>query len=205
MKVIFPLLLCYVLMISQGYALSGGPVFTNSSVAVSGTYSGTLGGITPSDPDHPSTITLGLFVISVPTVGLATGTFILFAKGFTYTGSIEAVADPRSGLFSGLVNAQHYDLEPTSFSDGTSGTIKVEDADASGAISATIHSRSNGSARLSGSAVLTVTPVGTSTFTRSTIVLNVSGFQQSASAVTLSTTGTATTGTTGGVGTGAGN
>jgi hypothetical protein len=120
MKSIFPLLLIYVFMTSQTFALSGGPRFGNGTVLVSGLYSGVLEGVTetnsatqgppiPGDPvtDPNATGTpsnaIGLFSLTVPNVGLATGTFLLFANGRVFTGTIDASGDPDSGEIKGIL------------------------------------------------------------------------------------------------------
>ncbi len=48
-KKVFPLLLIYVFMTTQCWAISGGPDYGRGTVSTIGTYSGTITGVTESD------------------------------------------------------------------------------------------------------------------------------------------------------------
>lgn len=123
MKKILPVLLCYVLSASQLYAVDGGPVFS-SDISPVGEFSGVIEGITETDdigtsgppipgdplpaPNNSATTpsnALGLFDLDVPAVGLASGTFILFADGIVYSGSITASANTNNDKILGILEA----------------------------------------------------------------------------------------------------
>ena len=90
------------------FALRGGPNFDDQqNVDIVGTYSGTLipnrnDGETPAD-DGDSINSLGLFNLGVPSSGPATGTFIIFTQGFTFSGTMTAVGDPGKGSIQGIL------------------------------------------------------------------------------------------------------
>ena len=177
MKKLLPLLLCYVLMSTQCYALSGGPVYGGGrSVDVIGAYSGVIQGVSqtdssqgpiiPGDPDNgtgtgngtvPSNA-LGLFDLVVPGVSTSTGAFVLFASGRVFGGIIAAWVDPDTAKLSGVLNGA-YAFTVTTF-DAT-GAAQATDvtATAVGQINATIRPTaisSFTSARLTGTASLEV-------------------------------------------------
>ena len=211
MKKILPVLLCYVLCASQTYAVSGGPVFGAGGVVVTGSYSGVLEGVTetddqagggpaiPGDPLAPENNTvpsnaLGLFNLSVPATGTASGVFILFQDGVVFNGTIEASVDPDNGKLQGILEAQYnFNLET-----GTATTPVT--AQANGQINAKI--TSGGSAaeslgRLNGTANLEVSFGAVDTTTLQPIIdksstFNVIGFKQSATATAVASIGTAT-------------
>lgn len=210
MKKLFPLLLCYVLMATQCYAISGGPVFGGGrSLNVIGAYSGVIIGVSQTDntqgpviPGEPGTSpsqttpsnALGLFDLVVPGVSTATGAFILFASGRIFGGTISASVDPDTAKLSGVLDGT-YDFNLTTFNaTGTSQTTQVT-AQAIGLINANIKSTGTSSfttARLTGNASLevnfgtidinTLQPVVAQVLT-----FTVSGFQQTNVAAAAST------------------
>lgn len=210
MKKLFPLLLCYILMATQCYAISGGPVYGGGrSINVVGAYSGTIIGVSETDssqgppiPGEPGGSTasitpsnaLGLFDLTVPGVSTATGAFVLFASGRVFGGTISASVDPDTAKLSGVLNGT-YDFTLTFFNAaGTAQTQQVE-ATAVGLINANIRSTgvtSFTTARLTGSASLEVNygQIDATTFApiiAQTITFTVSGFQQTNVAQAAST------------------
>ncbi|MEY2484836.1 MAG: hypothetical protein QOH39_484 [Verrucomicrobiota bacterium] len=113
MKTVLGCLMCLVLTISQGFAISGGPFGGGSTqVKVTGTYAGVFIPIlTVLDPGPPPVTvpdnSLALFTLSVPSQGLAKGTVAIFRNGRAYTGDIQASADPDSAKVSGVISAIH--------------------------------------------------------------------------------------------------
>jgi hypothetical protein len=165
MKTILPVLLCYVLFASQMYAVDGGPVFT-SNISPVGIYSGVIEGITETDdlttsgppipgdplptPNNSSTTpsnALGLFNLSVPSVGSSTGTFVLFQDGVIFTGTIQAFADPNSDKLLGILEATYNFTLDTFDAAGDSVTSSVT-ASAVGQIDATITGATSSSTAL---------------------------------------------------------
>jgi hypothetical protein len=122
MNQLLSLLLAYVFLQSQCWALSGGPVFSGSQQSLVGTYAGALlpsdGGLDDTASTGTGTTTgtttgasasangLGLFTLSVPQTGLGTGDFVYFSEGRTFTGTITGLADPERNQLIGLLKGQ---------------------------------------------------------------------------------------------------
>jgi hypothetical protein len=128
MKTVLGCLMCLVLTISQGFAISGGPFGGGSTqVKVTGTYAGVfipiLVVVNPGPPPVtlPPDNSLALFTLSVPTQGLAKGTVAIFRNGKAYTGDIQASADPDSAKVSGVISAIH--TQTVSLPGDTGGTV----------------------------------------------------------------------------------
>ncbi len=230
MKSIFPLLLCYVLMTAQTYALSGGPVFRSVNSYI-GSYSGSLRATTDilnpasNNPKFLVPNAVGVFTFSVDATGstnsvstvttgtnsnqVTTGTFLLFMNGLIFQGTISAIVNPVSGSMTGVIVASD---SVTSTTTGSSTNLN-----ANGYMNAKISANSTNSTstalRVNGKATLQVDDGVVSGTTlqpispTQTLMFNVSGFQQT-SIVTISASssgaasgaGTATGGTTGGTG-----
>src|SRR5271170_7063902 len=99
MKTMLAVLLSFILMEAPVLALQGGYSLPNSSNGLTGTYAGVL---IPSSDDvlasnavDIGTNSLGLFTLGVPTTGLGAGTVSIFSVGRTFTGTIQALADPE--------------------------------------------------------------------------------------------------------------
>ena len=224
MKKILPLLICYVLTQTQCFALSGGPVYGGSgNVSTTGSYSGTLQGVTeidgstgsggapaiPGDPVPGGTNTpsssnaLGLFDLVVPGTTTATGGFLLFADGVVFGGTIAASVDPDSARLTGILNGQ-FNFTVSGVVGSTVATIPIS-ASAVGMINAKVSSssqRSATAARLNGSANLEISFGGVnSDFSPEVdrvITFTVTGFQTTTATNTSSTIGTAGSAGTGG-------
>ena len=116
---VLAVLLCQVLAVAQVFAIAGGPPagtgFSGggTSLNLTGTYSGVLQGLTAVTPNNGSAndaaaaaAAIGLFDLGVTqTTGLATGTFLVFADGRVFTGTITGAADPGSGALQGILQA----------------------------------------------------------------------------------------------------
>jgi hypothetical protein len=109
MKILLGCLMCIVLPVSQGFAISGGPFGASSQVNVVGTYAGVLlpvpqelaPGVVVSDTS------MALFTLTVPQSGKARGTVAIFRNSNSYTGDMQAFADPANGKISGVISAIH--------------------------------------------------------------------------------------------------
>ncbi len=107
MKKVLSLLVAYVFLQVQSWALSGGPVYgANSSgdPSIIGTYGGVLIPTTqepPADPLQPASI--GVFSISVPETGLSAGVAIVFVNGVAFIGQIAGMGDADKQSISGLI------------------------------------------------------------------------------------------------------
>ncbi len=200
MKKLLPILLCYVLMTTQVYAISGGPVFGGSDLNPVGTYSGVINVTKELDNDDPvvdpvtgnlvpSEVTdvnaIGLFDLGVPSTSVATGSFLLFVDGVVYTGTITASVNPDSDQLSGIVQGTFgFTISTQSFGVTTVTTTDVT-ALANGKITAGISGTAQGataSALITGSSTINVDDTGLTNgqfHIDRTLNCTVSGFRQS--------------------------
>jgi hypothetical protein len=112
MKQVLSLLVAFVFLQVQSWALSGGPVYPGNGASVSGTYAGTIvgevffnatGGLIPTTTPTVAANGMGVFQIGQPTTGLGSGVFAMFAGGSTYTGSVVAIGDPTELTMTGVM------------------------------------------------------------------------------------------------------
>lgn len=134
MKQVLSLLTAFVFLQMQTWALSGGPVFQDqASPNLAGAYSGVMvqghtkfgddfvtpNSGAPSPADNPAG-NIGVYTVTVPVTGLATGNFVVFINGTLFTGgTISGVADPDKTLFQGVMSAS------ATFSTPAGGTSTV--------------------------------------------------------------------------------
>ncbi len=112
--------------VAAAYAISGGPQFPAGANIV-GTYAGVLTptsspcpSVTPAPvPDCTPSVascganSLGVFSVGAPQSGIASGTFVMFAQGRVFSGTIQGVADPQKATLKGILTAR-YDFTVTS-------------------------------------------------------------------------------------------
>lgn len=108
MKRVLALLLAFVFLQTQTWALSGGPNYGGDIATFTGTYAGVL--IPQVDPlavipAAGQSTSIGLFSMIQPDVGLATGSLVVFVNGAAFNGNINGIIDPEDGAFSGVVDA----------------------------------------------------------------------------------------------------
>lgn len=208
MKIVLSLLMTFVLLQSQSWALSGGPDFgTDNTGLTLGTFAGvmlpvsntgttTVGTTTTNVSSFDAGNSLGVFSIGIPQIGLASGVFVYFSSGATYTGTIVGEADPDSLQLRALIKAQ-FNITTVSQTASlvtgatTSGLSTTPGGFANGSLKADVSqgllNRNSGSTsvvRISGKAnlevqsanVATGAPVGAIT----SLVLSVDGYKQSA-------------------------
>ena len=116
MKVRLAALMCLVFMITQSFAISGGPPYPGSTNVV-GVYAGVMKPkkvpatcatdptTCPDSPPGCSANSLGVFSVGVPNSGLATGTFVMFSQGRVFNGNIQGTADPGKDTNSARLSA----------------------------------------------------------------------------------------------------
>jgi hypothetical protein len=109
MKNVLACLLCSVLIATNCFAIDGGPWGGNNQVTVTGIYAGVLVPVPVTlDPGPPPVTTtdnsLALFTLVVPKVGLGNGTAAVFRNGLSYSGTIQASADPDSAKLTGIIS-----------------------------------------------------------------------------------------------------
>jgi hypothetical protein len=167
MKALLSCLICSVLTMSQTFARdphvaqNGGPAYPGAA-NVTGTYAGA---IMPQNAGHPpgcATNSLGIFSLVVPASGLSNGTFVMFAQGRVFTGTIQAAADPEKARIRGILDAT-FDftvhqpfgtngcLEPAGCDVDVTASAKGRidtDITSSSSISLGVGARLNGSVRL---------------------------------------------------------
>ena len=170
MKKVLSLLVTFVFMQVQTWALSGGPVYGGNQASVTGTYAGVFTGIggtavalgTGALVDSAGTNAVGLFVIGVPATDLANGTMALFFEGAFFQGGIIGIADPNKSTLTGVCQGVHI-TQLTTFTDlffGVSQKSVNYDSRADGTIKTKIENTGIGG----------ITLVGTGSFTVSIIV-----------------------------------
>ncbi len=170
MKKVLSLLVAFVFMQVQTWALSGGPQYGGSQASVTGTYAGVFTGIggtaislgTGALVDSAGTNALGIFVIGVPVTDVANGTMAIFFEGSFFQGGIIGIADPNKQTLSGVCQGVHI-TQLTSFTDlffGQSSKSVNYDSRADGTLKSKIENTGIGG----------ITLVGTGSFTVSIIV-----------------------------------
>lgn len=176
MKHVLSILLAFVFIQTQCWALSGGPRYGGNTAAVAGTYAGVFTGVSGTalllDPatnqlvDPIGSNALGIFVIGVGQVDIASGTIALFFEGTFFQGGILGIVDPNKQSLSAVAQGIHK-TDFTSFTSiffGESFQAAEFDARADGTIEAEIKP---------GSSTAGVTLVGNSTFTVSVVTTTV--------------------------------
>ena len=203
MKQVLSLLLAFVFLQTQTWAIGGGPQGTGGGATVVGTYAGVLIPVSQTRPlvvGVQSSASIGLFVVSVPATGVAKGAAVAFVDGIAFIGDMTAIADPRKqtlvGVVEGVSNFDVITLVPVP--DPNGGVTFVEIVTkifAQGGINAKFESSgggidpltgsAGGNRRLSGNATLDLfadlNANGTPNI-YNTVKFRVDGFQQSATA-----------------------
>ena len=175
MKKVLSLLVAFVFMQVQTWALSGGPQYGGAQASVSGTYAGVFTGIggtainlgTTLLVDSVGTNAVGLFVIGVPVTDIASGTFALFFEGTFFQGGILGIANPNKQTLTGVAQGVHI-TQLTSFTDlffGTSSKSVNFDATADGTLKANIENTGFGGITLIGTGAFTVSRIVTTQIT----------------------------------------
>lgn len=199
MKKVLSLLLAFVFVQTQSWAITGGPFDNANNVQnVVGTYSGVL---TPqAAPVAGGTSTsLGLFSLSQPATGTATGGIVVFVNGAAFNGTITGLINPSTGVLRAIVDAVSsfvvvIFVPQTTVANGVTTTTQTRQSfpvSATGNIQASVRRQAVGQsfsgtattpARLTGTASLDIslnvngngTPIVTNT-----AVFTVDGFKQS--------------------------
>ena len=107
MKKVLSLLVAFVFLQTQTWALSGGPFQGQTGASTIGTYAGVM---IPSivnvavagAPLRSSSI--GLFSFAQPQVGLATGALLIFINGTGFVGTITGIIDPEDGTLKAVID-----------------------------------------------------------------------------------------------------
>lgn len=215
--------------VAAAYGISGGPPYPAGTNVV-GTYAGVLtpkaspcpdSSVSPAPPCNRTIAScaansIGVFAIGVPQNGLGSGTFVMFAQGRVFSGTIRGTADPEKAKLQGVLSAR-YDFTVTHPATPCPCDITVcasptpvctpspfsqnITAQANGKLNSRITSSASsggssaGAIRLTGRATLDISngTVDPDTFEQNVdceIFLKLSGFKQSNTAITSSTTQT---------------
>ncbi len=173
MKQVLSLLITFVFLQTQTWAIGGGPQSgASTSSVLNGTYSGALLPLSTVSTSTGVTTTtgqngLGLFTLALPTTGYGTGQFVYFTEGRTFTGTITGLADPQKLKFVGLLKGQ-FDIIVSSLTltDATFGNANLTQTEPGGFANGTISAKfetggtpianSNTSFRLKGKAKMEI-------------------------------------------------
>lgn len=193
MNRVLSLLVAYVFLQTQAWALSGGPIYPGTGTTLTGTYAGVLVPDVPqtgnslSGQPLPSNITsIGLFSVGVPDVGIASGALIFFVNGDSYSGTISGIADPGKGTFVGLVDAiSNFILVDPNFPGVEFRIFAAGNIDAEILNKGGTNSSAPGSTRLEGTAVVNVSGGGQGYDGVFTYLVD--GYKQSDTATTTTT------------------
>ena len=106
MKRLLSLLMCYVFLQAETFALRGGPSSKNGVEKTQGAYSGTM---VESNPVGGVTSSVGLFLITAIDNGASVGQVVFFASSAsdvsTYSGTITGLTNPNTGTLTAVFGA----------------------------------------------------------------------------------------------------
>ncbi|MCE9611318.1 MAG: hypothetical protein K8R23_14075 [Chthoniobacter sp.] len=217
MKKVLSLLVGFVFVQTQCWALSGGPVYSGNQASVTGIYAGVLTGVTTTGDilgaggttTSVGTNSIGLFLITVPKSGFATGTTALFFEGTSFSSTLTGIADPNNKTLVAIADGT---VRTTVITGGgfIDPTITItgggRQPEANGSIKAKLSSGRQGAVTLKGDAIFNVSilstitvdavPPATGTTTSTvrvpsgTLAFKLDGFRQADAPTTVAQTGT---------------
>ena len=106
MKQVFSLLLAFVFLQVQTWAIGGGPQGNGGGGSLTGTYAGVLIPVSQTKPSVTgvqNSAAIGLFVVGVQTVGPANGSALAFVDGIAFLGDMTGIADPKKQTLVGVI------------------------------------------------------------------------------------------------------
>jgi hypothetical protein len=106
MKKVLSLLMAFLFLQTETWALSGGP-FSNgfNSSSLVGTYAGVMiGTVPPGGVGAVGGSGLGIFTIGLPQGGIGTGIFALYSGGNTIGGDVIGLGDPKDQTIRGVMS-----------------------------------------------------------------------------------------------------
>jgi len=224
MKNVLSLLVAFVFVQTQCWALSGGPVYSGNQAAVTGIYAGVLTGVTTTGDilgagtttTSVGTNSIGLFLITVPQTGFATGTTALFFEGTSFTSTLTGIADPNKKTLVAIADGT-VSTTTTTVGGIFDPTITVTSGgdrqpEANGSIKAKLNSGRQNAVTLKGEATFNVsiltsvsipavppatgTATGTTRVPSGTLKFKLDGFRQADAPVTGGLTGATVPGAT---------
>jgi hypothetical protein len=129
MKKVLSLLMAFVFLQAQTWALSGGPDFSvdsNTPNSLIGTYGGVFVPISSTNiaaANSTQAPSIGIFSLAVTDTGIAGGNAIVFVRGTAFIGQIAAIADPDKKKIDGVFGATSNFLVSLSIFIGTTTTV----------------------------------------------------------------------------------
>ena len=108
MKQVFSLLLAFVFLQAETWAIGGGPQSGGGGAALTGTYAGVLIPVSQTVPPvgtQTNAAAIGLFTVGVPATGVATGSALAFVNGIAFVGDMVGIADPKKQSLQAVVSA----------------------------------------------------------------------------------------------------
>lgn len=167
MKILLASLMCGLLTTLQCFAIDGGPWGPGGGVTVTGNYAGVMVPIPVApDPANPGATlppdnSIALFTISIPTIGLASGTSATFRNGIAYSGTFIGSADPDTQKLTGILTSQFFVFSDVTIGTTTTSVTIAAEYDANGKLEnakivANTHA-SSAAARIRGTASITYT------------------------------------------------
>ena len=115
MKRVLSLLIVFVFLKAQAWALSGGPFQSVGGSDIIGTYAGVL--IPKNDFPRlnnqgvPTATSIGLFSFAQDQIGFASGVLVAFVDGTPLVGTLTGLIDPQDGHFQAVIDGEStYDL-----------------------------------------------------------------------------------------------
>ena len=203
MKQVLSLLLAFVFLQAETWAIGGGPGGGSGGGSLTGTYAGVLIPVSQTKPSvalAQNSASIGLFVVGVPATSVATGSAVAFVDGIAFVGDVTGIADPKKrtlvGLVAGVSNFDIITLVPVIDANGlvtyqqirskifAQGSIKAKFESGFGGVDPTTGSAGGGK-RLSGTASLDLFLAAKADGTPdifNTVKFRVDGFQQSGTA-----------------------
>ena len=202
MKQVLSLLLAFVFLQAETWAIGGGPASSGGLANLVGSYAGVLIPRTQTNPPvgvATNSASIGLFGVNVPNTGLSSGAALAFVNGVAFIGDVTGIVDPKKqtllGVVTGISNFNVISINPVTGATVTTaifaqGSIKAKFQSA-GLLTDSITGANTGNHRLKGVAALdlfgTIGANGLPVISN-TVTFAVDGFQQSATTSTFTIT-----------------
>jgi hypothetical protein len=196
MKTLLGALMCLVLAAAQCFAISGGPNY-GGSLNVVGTFGGVMEPSLRTPADDCSANSIGVFSVGVPSTGIASGAFVMFAQGRIFSGTIRGTADPGKARLAGVLEATFNFTVTRTFINPITGEVTTTTTDVTAEANGKLDARISGGSsqflsvtatRLSGTATLDISQgqvnADLSPHVTCEMRLFVTGFKQSTTATT---------------------
>ncbi len=151
MKKVLSLLVAFVFMQTQTWALSGGPFSSSNSNSLVGSYAAVMVGTLPAAGGAPvGGAGIGVFTIGIQEGGVGSGVFAIYSGGIAIGGDTIGLGDPESKIISGIMTGSY---TYTEFDDQNTITLgaqfEAEVESSSNKSQVAVNTRMNGTAGVS--------------------------------------------------------